>query len=384
MRPKEEKNKINESSKRLLLLGALALGGILLATILFNIFQSGNSQRKIGEYQPPVQSGEPGFLQNEPAGLQTDEEELDFDPPDPQSIFDRPVSQPTARTSQPGPQQPDRRQELYEQALSSDIKIGGEVRVSDDVNPSMEQAAIGRSVSSAFPADRRQSNSTGQEPLRFTEEQNNQGTVEFNHPPTPYTLLEGTMIEATLQTGVSSALPGNIVGMINRDVYDSINQEHLIIPRGTRIVGTYDSGIAFDQRKMMMSWQRLLFPDGRSIQLPSFPTHDLQGMSGLGGEVNTHFWRIFGQSAMLSLIGAGASLAVSPNRAGLFGAMSARELIAVQIAEDFQRVANMVLQRNMNRQPTIVIEAGTPFTIYLLDDLSFEEPYTYTEAWYGE
>jgi type IV secretory pathway VirB10-like protein len=87
---------------------------------------------------------------------------------------------------------------------------------------------------------------------------------------------------------------------------------------------------------------------------------------------------------MLSLIGAGASLAVSPNRAGLFGAMSARELIAVQIAEDFQRVANMVLQRNMNRQPTIVIEAGTPFTIYLLDDLSFEEPYTYTEAWYGE
>jgi len=135
---------------------------------------------------------------------------------------------------------------------------------------------------------------------------------------------------------------------------------------------------------MMMSWQRLLFPDGRSIQLPSFPTHDLQGMSGLGGDVNTHFWRIFGQSAMLSLIGAGASLAVSPNRAGLFGAMSARELIAVQIAEDFQRVANMVLQRNMNRQPTIVIEAGTPFTIYLLDDLSFEEPYIYTEAWYGE
>ena len=138
MRPKEEKSKINESSKRLLLLGALALGGILLATILFNIFQSRNTQREIGEYQPPVQSGEPGFLQNEPAGLQSDEEELEFDPPDPQSIFDRPVSQPTARTSQPGPQQPDRRQELYEQALSSDIKIGGEVRVSGDVNPSME------------------------------------------------------------------------------------------------------------------------------------------------------------------------------------------------------------------------------------------------------
>lgn len=383
MRPKEEKSKINESSKRLLLLGALALGGILLATILFNIFQSRNAQREIGEYQPPVQAGEPGFLQNEPAGSQSAEEELDFDPPEPQSIFDRRALQPTARTGQSGPQQPDRRQELYEQALSSDIKIGGEVRVRDE-EPTMEQTATGRTVSSTYLADGSRSIPNSQEPLRFTEQKNSRETVEFNYPSTPFTLMEGTMIEATLQTGVSSALPGNIVGIINRDVYDSINQNYLIIPRGTRIIGEYESGIAFDQRKMMMSWKRLLFPDGRSINLPSFPTHDLEGMSGLGGDVNTHFWRIFGQSAMLSLIGAGASLAVSPNRSGLFGAMSARELIAVQIAEDFQRVANMVLQRNMNRQPTIEIEAGTPFIIYLLDDLSFEEPYTYTEAWYGE
>jgi hypothetical protein len=185
MRPKEEKSKINESSKRLLLIGALALGGILLATILFNIFQSRNSQREIGEYQPPVQSGEPGFLQNEPAGLQPDEEVLDFDPPDPQSIFDRPEPQATARTTEPGPQQPDRRQELYEQALSSDIMVGGEVRVRGDENQSMEQAINGRSVSSTYPADGRQSKSTGQEPLRFTEQQNNQETVEFDHPPTP-------------------------------------------------------------------------------------------------------------------------------------------------------------------------------------------------------
>lgn len=376
MKQKEEKSRINESNKRLLLLAALALAVVLIAVFLFKINSSNNDARQTGQYNPPINSGEPDFIKGQPnSSVDTTSDDLGFEPPRPRSILDRNRIRHSASTGQRAEsrQKPDRRQELYEAALSSSIKIGDEVLL--DGSSSSESATSNKPQS--LTPSYNQANTVGQQET----EDNNRQTIAFKKPLTPYTLLEGTLIEASLQTGISSALPGDIIGIINRDVYDSINQNYLIIPRGSRIIGTYDSGIAFDQRKMMLSWDRVIFPDGRSITLPAVPTHDLQGMSGLGGDVNTHFWKIFGQSAMLSLIGAGASVAVAPERSGLFGSTSARELIAGQIAQDFQRVANTVFRRNLNRQPTIEIPAGTQFNIFILDDIAFKEPYTYRESW---
>lgn len=209
----------------------------------------------------------------------------------------------------------------------------------------------------------------------FTHSDHSQISGEFTHPQTPYTLMEGTLIPAVLQTRINSQLPGNITAMINRDIYDSIKQKHLLIPRGTRLIGSYDERIVLNQSKIMLSWGRMIFPDGRSLRLPDLNSHDLQGTSGLKGKVNNHFWKIFGQSAMLSLIGAGVNSA-SPQDFSFSRQQSVSEAAAEQIAQDFNRVSNQVLQRNLMMAPEITIPYGEKFTIFLAGDISFAEPYT--------
>ncbi|MCC5942422.1 MAG: TrbI/VirB10 family protein [Balneolaceae bacterium] len=380
MKVKDEKSPLNKPNQRLLIVAGLAFGGLLLAVLLYNLFKPAPPQP--GAFDQQVRSGDARFLRNDPPPEEPEpetdirESEVQMsDLPPPESIFQRPRTRPkpaVAETSarpeqlnqQRRQQEPDRHRELYEQALSSSIKVGGAVSLPGQQN---EGAAF-----QPTSPDRR--NGQGWRTQREV--------TEFESPVTPYSIMEGTLIEATLQTAITSALPGNIVGIVNRDVFDSVRQNHLLIPRGTRLIGSYESSIAFDQRKLMMSWDRIIFPDGRSMNLPGVPTHDLMGMSGLGGDVKTHFWSTFGQSAMLSLIGASASFAISGGGGGGFvggfGGLTARETIAMQVARDFQRVANQLLQRNMNRQPTIEIEAGTPFTIFVLDDIFFAEPFELT------
>lgn len=397
MKTKEEKNQLSESSNRLLLIVGLVVGGVMLAAIMYNVFQPRPTDP--GVYQPEVRPGNAQFLRTAPS----EPEEEAPNPPQqvqesglqpPETIFQRAARQreesrqqaqrqQQVQTPQPrsAPQQPDRSRQLYEQALESQISVGGSIATSSIENERQGHSNLTRSGGhepAQYPQGYTGSGRTTTQPAGVQRQ-----VTQFESPITPYSIMEGTLIEATLQTAISSALPGNITGVINRDIYDSVNQNHLLIPRGSRIVGSYESSIAFDQRKLMMAWDRIILPDGRSMRLPAIPTHDLQGMSGFEGTVNTHFWSIFGQSAMLSLIGAGASIAISPDGGGsLFTGMSPRQTIAMQVAQDFQRVANTVMQRNLNRQPTIEIEAGSPFTIFVLDDIFFEEPFSYTELYY--
>jgi type IV secretory pathway VirB10-like protein len=385
MKINQEKSPLNKINKRFMVMAGLAVGGLLLAILLYNTLRPAPPQRGMLEQQ--IRSGDARFLRNDPTAQepqpdeplqQTDSSQAAWMPP-PETIFQRSGPQRTQagireqsrsveqRPAQQRIQTPDRGQELYEQALTSSIRVGESVRLRENMNQE-------RGWQDPEPSSARMENYQG-------ERQSQRMVTEFEHPVTPYTIMEGTLIEATLQTAITSALPGNIVGVVNRDVFDSVRQNHLLIPRGTRLIGAYESGIAFDQRKLMMSWDRLIFPDGRSMNLPAVPTHDLMGMSGLGGDVKTHFWSTFGQSAMLSLIGASASFAISGGGGGYvggFGGMTARETIALQVARDFQRVANQLLQRNMNRQPTIEIEAGTRFTVFVLDDIFFAEPFELT------
>ena len=383
MKVKDEKSPLNKSNQRLLLFAGLALGGLLLAVVLYHALKPGPPEP--GVFDSQVRSGDARFLRSDPAPEETGvaEEPQDtarqaVEMPPPEVIFQRPRperAEPTAesrpqtrppqRSQQRTESEPDRQRELYEQALTSSIKVGERVDLNGRTAGEWDQSA------SLEPSGRAEVNRAEHEPR--------QEITHFESPATPYSIMEGTLIEATLQTAITSALPGNIIGVVNRDVFDSVRQNHLLIPRGTRLIGSYESSIAFDQRKLMMSWDRMIFPDGRSMNLPGVPTHDLMGMSGLGGDVKTHFWSTFGQSAMLSLIGASASFAISGGGGGGyvggFGGMTARETIALQVARDFQRVANQLLQRNMNRQPTIEIEAGTPFTVFVLDDIFFAEPF---------
>ncbi len=193
-------------------------------------------------------------------------------------------------------------------------------------------------------------------------------------PISPYQIMAGTLLPAMLVTGIDSDLPGEILGQITRDIYDS-QQRFLLIPRGTKVIGRYDNQVALGQSRMLIAWTRLILPDGRSLSLPGLPTKDLGGAAGLAGKVDNHYRRLYGQATLLSIIGAGAQLS-QPQRASVFTPASPGEVAAGALGQELSAVSTEAIRRNMNISPTVQVKAGTPFYVFLERDLVFDGPYT--------
>lgn len=190
-------------------------------------------------------------------------------------------------------------------------------------------------------------------------------------PISPFEIREGTLIEALLITGIHSDLPGEVVAQVSRNVYDSQTQQTLLIPKGTRLIGTYDSQVAIDESRLLVAWTRLIFPDGRSIDLPGLGSKDMRGASGLTGRVNRHYWRAFGNAMMLSVVGAGLALSQQREQRNVgSGYPSPGEVAAGAVATELSRVATEILRANLGRRPTIRIREGTAFTIFMNGDLA--------------
>ena len=199
--------------------------------------------------------------------------------------------------------------------------------------------------------------------------------VRVQSPETPFVLQAGTVIPAALVTGLDSELPGAVVGQVTRDVYDSRSQYHVLVPKGSRLVGEYDDQIAYGQNRALVAWTRLVFPDGRSVALPGLDAKDLRGYSGLRGRVDRHFMQTFGSAVLLATVGAGAQLALPDGGGGEDYAQSPQEVIAGQIALELSRVASKVVERGLDVQPTLRIAPGHRFTVFLARDLAFAAPY---------
>ncbi|MDT7858418.1 TrbI/VirB10 family protein [Rubrivirga sp. S365] len=198
--------------------------------------------------------------------------------------------------------------------------------------------------------------------------------VRVQSPETPFVLQAGTVIPAALVTGLDSELPGAVTGQVTRDVYDSRAQRHVLVPKGSRLIGEYDDQIAYGQNRALVAWTRLVFPDGRSVALPGLDAKDLRGYSGLRGRVDRHFMQTFGSAVLLATVGAGAQLAL-PDGGGNDFAQSPQEVIAGQIALELSRVASKVVERGLDVQPTLRIAPGHRFTVFLARDLAFAGPY---------
>ena len=199
--------------------------------------------------------------------------------------------------------------------------------------------------------------------------------VRVQVPETPFVLQAGTIIPAALVTGIDSELPGAVVGQVTRDVYDSRSQYHILVPKGSRLVGEYDDQVAYGQNRALVAWTRLVFPDGRSVALPGLDAKDLRGYSGLRGRVDRHFAQTFGSAVLLATVGAGAQLALPDGGGREDYAQSPQEVIAGQIALELSRVASKVVERGLDVQPTLRIAPGHRFTVFLARDLAFAAPY---------
>jgi type IV secretory pathway VirB10-like protein len=129
----------------------------------------------------------------------------------------------------------------------------------------------------------------------------------------PYTLFAGTILPCVLTQGINSDLPGQIGCLISQNAYDTVTGAHLLLPQGTKAIGTYDSRVSYGQERVLVIWMRLMRPDGSTLSLEGMPGMDLSGYAGLTGSVNNHYLRLLSGVVLGSVIGASAQIAVGAN-----------------------------------------------------------------------
>ncbi len=186
------------------------------------------------------------------------------------------------------------------------------------------------------------------------------------------TLAAGTLIPALLETEINSDLPGSLLAQVSRDVYD-LRQQAVVVPRGTRLLGRYDNQVAVGQRRLLVAWTRLTFPDGSGFDLPGLPATDPSGAAGLTARVQNHFLQVFGDALLLSLLSAGADLSQPQNR-DLSLAPSAGSVAAAAVGQELAAVGTQLLRRDVSLQPTLRLAAGTPLLVFVNGDLSLPRP----------
>lgn len=127
-------------------------------------------------------------------------------------------------------------------------------------------------------------------------------------PRTPFELRAGFVVPATLISGINSDLPGQIMAQVAQHVYDTPTGRHLLIPQGSRLVGTYSSDVAYGQARVLVAWQRIVFPDGKAMDIGVMPGADSAGYAGFNDQVNNHYFRTFASAFLMSAVTAGITL----------------------------------------------------------------------------
>ncbi len=187
-------------------------------------------------------------------------------------------------------------------------------------------------------------------------------------PASANVLQAGAVISAALITGIRSDLPGQITAQVTENIYDSPTGKILLIPQGTRVVGQYDAGVGFGQRRVLLVWNRLIFPNGRSIVLERQPGADAEGYAGLEDGVDYHWGELFKAAALSTLLSVGAEAGTSQNENSLVQAL--RQGASNSVSQTGQQI----VQRQLNIAPTLTIRPGFPVRVIVTRDLVLE-PY---------
>ncbi|OCR86159.1 conjugal transfer protein TrbI, partial [Campylobacter fetus subsp. testudinum] len=179
----------------------------------------------------------------------------------------------------------------------------------------------------------------------------------------------GWNIPAVLVTGVNSELPGQILAQITQNVYDTTTGRYLLIPQGTKAVGNYSSNVVYGQSRLLVAWNKLIFPDGDTLNIQNMQGASMDGYTGFEDQVDNHYFRIFGSAFLLSSITAG--IALSDNSQGN-QTETARDKAIGQAIQQMGQVASEMIRKNMNISPTLIIRPGYKFNIFVTKDIILE------------
>jgi type IV secretory pathway VirB10-like protein len=190
-------------------------------------------------------------------------------------------------------------------------------------------------------------------------------------PASSYVVQAGNIIPAALITGIRSDLPGQITAQVTENVFDSPTGHFLLVPQGTRLLGIYDSQVAFGQSRVLLVWTRLIMPNGRSIVLEHQPGADTAGYAGLEDEVDNHWGALFKAALLSTLLGVGSELGSTTGTGGNSDVISA---LRRGSSDSLNQTGQKVVQQKLNIQPTLTVRPGFPVRVIVNRDLVLE-PY---------
>jgi len=186
-------------------------------------------------------------------------------------------------------------------------------------------------------------------------------------PRSPYELLAGTVIAAALLTGIDSDLPGEVLASVTESVYDTVTGRYLLIPQGSRLIGEYDSEVAFGQRRVLLVWTRLIRTDGSSIALDRLPGMDTEGHAGLQDQVDYHWSRLFAGAALSTLLGINSQL-VAQNQSNGSVLVATRD----SAQDSVNQTGQQLTRKNLDVQPTLKVRPGFELRVLVKRDLTLE------------
>lgn len=179
----------------------------------------------------------------------------------------------------------------------------------------------------------------------------------------PYVVQAGTVIPAALITGIRSDLPGQITAQVTEAVFDTPTGRHLLIPQGAKLIGQYDSSVAFGQNRLLLVWTRLILPDGTSIILERQPGADTKGYAGLEDEVDQHWDKLFQAAILSTLLSVGAEAGTNSDENDLIRAVRSGA------SDSISQTGRQIVQRQLDVQPTLTVRPGFPVRVIVTRDL---------------
>ena len=182
-------------------------------------------------------------------------------------------------------------------------------------------------------------------------------------PVSPYQLMAGTVISASLLSGLNSDLPGQVLAQVTEHIYDSVSGRHLLIPQGAKLIGKYDSVIAFGQERALVTWHRIILPNGTSVVIDNLPASDPAGYAGLKDKVDHHTWKLLKGIVFSTLLSVGTELTFGNDESDLVKA------IRQATQQNANQAGQAIVQKNLNIQPTIKVRPGWPMRIIVNKDI---------------
>jgi len=285
---------------------------------------------------------------------------------------------PVPPIGQPGEAPPDPRVTAAEQARqraeqerdsarTSRLFLAGETGAADNSPPSAAAVPSAVTSTSQYPtATTTASSTSSRRPfMEGSGSRSIESSARITRASSPYIVQAGSIIPAALITGIRSDLPGQITAQVTQNVYDSVTGRILLIPQGSRLIGEYDSEIADGQNRVLLAWDRLILPGGRSIRLDRLPGADAAGMAGLQDRTDHHWGNMLRAALISTLLGAGSELVTGDDsdlvRALRYGTQ-----------DTVSQTGQKLVQRELGIPPTLTIRPGIVLRIIVTRDLVLE------------